>query len=878
MKNTLCILFLLVGLISPSHNEARNRGETRIEGNEVTEGFVRLRLVKSHSAARMGLGLAIDEWQKNDSIVVNGEKYPIAQESDGKWYADVKAAEGEIYRAVYASSDKIPYYNSNDLDKVMMPYSQFWSSTTKSMSGLPMFACRHKGEDPILTFSDGYALIDIALKGNGERIKSVKIEHRTGDSLAGLCNYDYEKQALVATAGVPYIALNCTRQGGVLLSDEPTHFYIPLLATDYPDGLYLRISDTDHKMMDLVLDEKNLKANQCLAVSMTYEPDSDLIFFEGFDNCVWGGDYVAGQLNGKRFSPSATDPGVTAEASLTGYEESLTNVKYDMPGTGFLQSNTWSDVSGKDVYSSHAMSDSYIASRDLGRYKYLFRTQEFSGYLGVGAATPYRGVFMTDSWNDIEGLKNITIDFDVAFMAGFNDNLEVRICQSGIIESVSIDETEIELTEQNHKYAVTTSSFIALNNLFRVSNLAQAPKTWHHIRMVVSQATDNTCLNLQSQNTVAWKHGFYVDNLEVRLVSKDEERGDLRVLYWNIQNGMWSDQGNNYDNFVAWVKKYDPDICVWCEAGSIWKTNSDQALDAEDCYLPNKGSSTDTNEGWKELARRYGHPYARLGGHRDNYPQEITSRYPITTLMKITDTSNNGKPISHGAALQEVNVEGRKLHFITMHTWPQDHRYGVSAEEKEASAAAREGDYYREYEMDYVLKKTYLSKAFRTLGNWLLLGDLNSISIADNFYYNMPADTSLFRCQNVVRNTDLVDIVEYTYPKWFMTSTKSGARIDFIYVSPDLAPYIKKVYVLKDKWAEIAPDVSTPFCNPSDHRPIMVDFDFDKSTDLSPRISKGKKRIEKARYDASGRRISKKAKGISVVKYEDGSALKLLNR
>ncbi len=39
---------------------------------------------------------------------------------------------------------------------------------------------------------------------------------------------------------------------------------------------------------------------------------------------------------------------------------------------------------------------------------------------------------------------------------------------------------------------------------------------------------------------------------------------DLKILYWNIQNGMWSDQGNNYDNFVDFVKSEDPDICVWC--------------------------------------------------------------------------------------------------------------------------------------------------------------------------------------------------------------------------------------------------------------------------------------------------------------------------
>ena len=44
---------------------------------------------------------------------------------------------------------------------------------------------------------------------------------------------------------------------------------------------------------------------------------------------------------------------------------------------------------------------------------------------------------------------------------------------------------------------------------------------------------------------------------------------DLKILYWNIQNGMWSDQGNNYDNFVDFVKSEDPDICVWCEASPV---------------------------------------------------------------------------------------------------------------------------------------------------------------------------------------------------------------------------------------------------------------------------------------------------------------------
>ena len=55
------------------------------------------------------------------------------------------------------------------------------------------------------------------------------------------------------------------------------------------------------------------------------------------------------------------------------------------------------------------------------------------------------------------------------------------------------------------------------------------------------------------------------DTTSVPCAARRPSGSDLRLLYWNIQNGMWSDQANNYNNFVAWVKKYDPDICVWCD-------------------------------------------------------------------------------------------------------------------------------------------------------------------------------------------------------------------------------------------------------------------------------------------------------------------------
>ena len=127
--------------------------------------------------------------------------------------------------------------------------------------------------------------------------------------------------------------------------------------------------------------------------------------------------------------------------------------------------------------------------------------------------------------------------------------------------------------------------------------------------------------------------------------TKSEEK-TLRLINWNIQNGMWDGQNDNYDRFVNFVKAQDPDVCVWCEAQSIWKTDSDQAMAAEDRYLVHN---------WGELAARYGHKYWAVGGHRDNYPQVITSKYPINVVSNILGYESD-VIVAHGAGLFTIEV------------------------------------------------------------------------------------------------------------------------------------------------------------------------------------------------------------------------------
>ena len=170
---------------------------------------------------------------------------------------------------------------------------------------------------------------------------------------------------------------------------------------------------------------------------------------------------------------------------------------------------------------------------------------------------------------------------------------------------------------------------------------------------------------------------------------------DLKILYWNIQNGMWSDQGNNYDNFVDFVKSEDPDICVWCEAESRYFTDSgDRIENCEDAYLP---------WNWDILAKRYGHNYVLVSGKRDTFPQVITSKYPIRIVKRV---NGNGDDVIvvHGAGVAQVEVGNKTLNIVTIHSWP--YKYTYMADDKKASTERKEGAMFRAKEMEYICQQT----------------------------------------------------------------------------------------------------------------------------------------------------------------------------
>lgn len=298
--------------------------------------------------------------------------------------------------------------------------------------------------------------------------------------------------------------------------------------------------------------------------------------------------------------------------------------------------------------------------------------------------------------------------------------------------------------------------------------------------------------------------------------ARSEKVDSLKLVYWNIQNGMWSGQDGNYDDFVNWVKKQNPDVCVWCEGESIYLSGSDQKMPNEDRYLP---------KNWGELAARYGHKCWAIGGHRDNYPQIITSRYPIEIVEKIVGEEPDSV-VTHGAGWFRIEVGGRKVNIVTLHTWPQ--AYAYRAADQNSSKAENGGDKYRRMEMEYICKHTIGTDSNAGDNLWMMMGDFNSRSVIDNDKYGYAEDDVKFLVHNYIReNTPYVDVIAGKHPGKFIGSVGSASsRIDFLYCTPALYEMVESSEIVWDDYTTPVrdPQKLSNFWHPSDHLPIVTVF------------------------------------------------------
>ena len=275
---------------------------------------------------------------------------------------------------------------------------------------------------------------------------------------------------------------------------------------------------------------------------------------------------------------------------------------------------------------------------------------------------------------------------------------------------------------------------------------------------------------------------------------------NFKLLSWNIQDGMWCDQFDDYVNFVAYINEINPDVFCIQEAATHWDIDG-KNLSHYSRYLPypdqkNVESKWDNPSGWVALAKRWGHEYVVMGPYKDNYPVVITSKYPIEIIERLRGDENTS--VSHGALYAKVHfTDDISVNLVNLHLQPDN---------------IANASNFRMNEINFYLSKTINSKEHYRDEHWLMMGDFNS---------------------NVGKNVDVEVRKNSYYDLWAEMNSYSKSYIDFIYGTESMRKSLKSIDFLygfahmeKIMYSPngVAINNGSGVWKYSDHYPILAEF------------------------------------------------------
>ena len=188
----------------------------------------------------------------------------------------------------------------------------------------------------------------------------------------------------------------------------------------------------------------------------------------------------------------------------------------------------------------------------------------------------------------------------------------------------------------------------------------------------------------------------------------------LKIIEYNIRNGMQYDQWQDYAAFANWVRVQEPDILVLCEGRSLYASDG-KKLPAEKQAFPAQLA---------KYAAQWGHPYTAVSSGNGPYPVLVTSRYPLRIVQQLS----GGALYTHGG--MHLRVAGLNLVVFQ----------GLEPETKlkELPACKNGEELRRVAEMAAVAAQTVGNPAFEPEKNWILTGSLGGQSAADSLF--VPGD------------------------------------------------------------------------------------------------------------------------------------------
>lgn len=784
-------------------------------------------LVEVEQTALTKLDAHLGQLAEGDVVKVNNKECVVQRNKKGVLYVEAEKVADENYKAGYPADvasllGGTPYIH-------LVP-AQHYAPKGYNRLYMPMVA--DAAVEGKMVFKPLCGVLRLKVAGDAV-LNCIKLENGGENYLSGHFDLNFTTglhRREKSDAALNCTILDCSNDGnGVLLNKSGEEFYVVLPVGNYDKGLKVTITDRSHHTM--ICDTKPFvirRGEVASVATITYAPAADQLFAERFDNMVYGGDYQ----QGKYFAGFVST--VEESTKLTGVERALRKSGYNTPGTSYLH-RKW----GVAPLDDGAIAAAYLRNRNIADYGSLLRAQEFLGYLGVGVQDSYRGIFTTPAFSNIEGVADIEITFKIASEQRCNSDFGVCVLNAGVVKEFWTNGVRHTLTSDNYPFSNSQTEKVWLRKRALSVGSAFADeerKPWFEVRLVVSGATNETALSIVPQKKGEKDiNGFYIDDIEVRQLRSVQRKEILRIMDYNIQNGMWADQHNNFDNFVKYMVEADTDIAIFCEASSIYYDHTNKHTKYEERYLPYKYQPYEKGEtdhlvptGWIELAARYGHPYVAVGAHQDNYPVVVTSKYPIVKSVKL-----GGKEVSHGGIHAQVEVDGEIVNIVAFHTWPHGWKFGVKGKEERAESKLEYGGHITRYdETKLFMERTILNPEYADQKHWIVAGDMNCYSQLDDNHFGLGYENLRYAAQRYIVECvpQVKDLIKFYHSPdkrdVVIPSAMRGGRIDYMYGSERFVNSLLKAKSPKSGFTNGKFDKTTRFfkeCG-SDHLPIICDF------------------------------------------------------
>lgn len=251
----------------------------------------------------------------------------------------------------------------------------------------------------------------------------------------------------------------------------------------------------------------------------------------------------------------------------------------------------------------------------------------------------------------------------------------------------------------------------------------------------------------------------------------------MKIMSFNVLEGGIDEEGSRIEYIKEVIKEVSPDFLALQETNKF---------------------DEDNNTLLEEVSGDIGLPHYALSPpglpHKNGKQYHVVSlsRYPLKNIHMFPD-----QPFQNGALLTLVDSPLGELAVCNVHldAYSEDKRL------KELKSI-----------LQYVSKHT----------NQILLGDFNSISSDDNYDIETLEVEARFDVIEILKRNyvdiafhlELDDRTTHPAPPNTDPDFTKPIRIDYIFVSPSLAPRIKDAAVIKTSTSERA----------SDHYPIVVNF------------------------------------------------------